>query len=737
VTITPGSGTVNGGATLVVSNGSVATFSVDSVTSTNWKAPPLAGSGTTVFSGLTPGINTSHAAVWGIEPSSALGGTAANFSVLGAASETDTASVVNVDTGTSSTQNPFRIGMLGTPQFQVCYQTPGVGAQGEIVIGSVVTCPNIATTPYAKIIAEISGTLFAGNIERQWAASASQTGDLDEWNTATAAGTGFNILTAWTGVTSTDTTNGGGTKTFAIRGDGIITNGQIPWGSGFFNQNGNGSATTGTYTTTLSSGDFGASPVTGVLNLTDTSTSTTDNSYELNIAPPTTSYHNPLNISVDGFAQLQVCNISGSSHIGIIVMGSIIPCASLSTPTSKFWDMHAGNYPTATFFNTAASGFTSNLVQLQTTQAAGTGFNFLTGCVGASATNGTCSPILWSINGNGMFTGPAVTITGATSGSYVKADGTGYGSLGAISNLTAATGSNTMGTNANYEQVWPWLLTSTTPGLLLGETTSNPSTGTGSILQVATVSGSTAIPFSVAATSSSASCLFQILGGASATTTESCVIPSGYTQSANGFTGTSNTDNVQFSGGLAGSYTSNGQAGGGVFMGSHATNAGSATKGGYAILSAGMLTNATPNAAALEGVVQIQAGYLKGMAIANLGDVVSGTTTAYTVTDCALGAANIIGIADTTTNPIGVITDGLALVKFDGATTIGDNACGPPSATGTAGLAHDNGSTACVLGTAVGVIINNSGTVIIATGTTQTATAMSSTLALVQLHISQ
>jgi hypothetical protein len=200
---------------------------------------------------------------------------------------------------------------------------------------------------------------------------------------------------------------------------------------------------------------------------------------------------------------------------------------------------------------------------------------------------------------------------------------------------------------------------------------------------------------------------------------------------------TANNTNLQVYGGI-GTASVAGAAGGLQLQGSANSSTSSSAKGGFTVLSAGLLSNASPNAAALMGVVQVQEGYLKGSAIANLGDVVCGTTTQFTVTDCPLAAVNVIGIADTTSNPIGVITHGLALVKLDAAiTAIGDVVCAPPASTGTAGLAHDNGTTACALGSALGTIVADSGTITIATGGTTTATAMSTTLVLVSLHISQ
>jgi hypothetical protein len=68
------------------------------------------------------------------------------------------------------------------------------------------------------------------------------------------------------------------------------------------------------------------------------------------------------------------------------------------------------------------------------------------------------------------------------------------------------------------------------------------------------------------------------------------------------------------------------------------------------------------------GVVELGAGYLKST-VANIGDVVCGTTTAFTVTDCSKTgpAVNIVGIATSTSNPISVVADGLAPVKLGGS----------------------------------------------------------------------
>jgi hypothetical protein len=70
-----------------------------------------------------------------------------------------------------------------------------------------------------------------------------------------------------------------------------------------------------------------------------------------------------------------------------------------------------------------------------------------------------------------------------------------FGGPTAISNLTAATASNTIN-NANFAQNWNWLLTGATNGLNISEP-SAATTGTGYLTNISTLAGSTAKPFRV------------------------------------------------------------------------------------------------------------------------------------------------------------------------------------------------------------------------------------------------
>lgn len=364
--------------------------------------------------------------------------------------------------------------------------------------------------------------------------------------------------------------------------------------------------------------------------------------------------------------------------------------------------------------------------------------------------------------GNGVF--GACTAGGAT----------------ALSGLTAATGANTLA-NGNFPQTWNWAQTTNSQaGLTFGETsaatggTLTSTLANQSNVSVSTASASTATPFNVTQGSVTGATAFPIAqfqttwnnagltgqGVVIAVTDTSSTVsstplsvqrPPGSTAFAvdkfgdvaianlSAYGGNSATAAITFCGGTsigqACIANTNGTNGGAIFQGSDNNSTGASAKSGYAILRGGIISAASPNAAALEGVAQLGSGFLKGSAVAALGDVVCGTTTAFTVTDCSHTgpAVNIIGIANTTSNPIGVVSQGQALVKTDGAVTIGDTIC---MGTTTDGQAHDNGTAACATaGTSIGVVLATSGTITQMSGTGTASTAMSTTLPLVQLFI--
>jgi hypothetical protein len=346
------------------------------------------------------------------------------------------------------------------------------------------------------------------------------------------------------------------------------------------------------------------------------------------------------------------------------------------------------------------------------------------------------------------------------------------GGATALSGLTAATGANTIA-NGSFGQIWQWALTGASA---VGITDTESAAATGgtplsqAVRQVSTVAGSTAVPLIVSdsltgsqtlpagyincawnttgivdacllinavnTASGTGSFLFdaQLSGVSKASIDKAGNVAISGSATFGGNSGTANISTCGGSASLCGSNT-NGTTGGLTSQGGDNSSAGSSVKAGYLILRGGFATAATPNAAALEGTTQLGAGYLKGSAIATIGDIVCGTTTAFTVTDCSHTgpAVNIIGIATNTANPIGVVSYGTALVKTDGAVTIGDILC---MGTTTDGQAHDNGTSACATaGTTIGVVIATSGSITQMSGNSTASTAMSTMLPLVQLHI--
>jgi hypothetical protein len=156
-----------------------------------------------------------------IAPLSNVGGSTSSVSITGFLNDTNTAPLVNIDTpaGTSGPQQgALRVGTNGFSQFQVCNSGNGAAAIGYNAFGATVACSGIYQTSPVKNV------FMTGNnghtLIRGWQAGTAQTAPLVQLNTATAAGTGFNYLEGWSGVTGTDTYHTGGTNTWSIRGDG-------------------------------------------------------------------------------------------------------------------------------------------------------------------------------------------------------------------------------------------------------------------------------------------------------------------------------------------------------------------------------------------------------------------------------------------------------------------------------------------------------------------------------------
>ena len=344
----------------------------------------------------------------------------------------------------------------------------------------------------------------------------------------------------------------------------------------------------------------------------------------------------------------------------------------------------------------------------------------------------------------------------------------GGGGSVTLDSILAAAASHTIA-NGNFPQTWNWAQTTASQtAFSFGETSA--ATGAGDFeVGISTLAGSTATPllvtnsltgtqtipavsitptwnttgvatgvfFNVTNTGSGASSIladWQVNGSSQVRWDKV-----GNVYANNSYGGTGAGTNLLFCGGVSGcgSTNTNAQTGSATYLGSDNSGSGSSTKAGAAIFRGGMLTNATPNAAALEGFVQIGAGALKGTTIANVGDVLTASG-ADTLTDCPLGCTAIVGIATNTANPLSYVMYGTALVKLDAAGflgTFGSHICGPPASTGTIGLAHDNGATLCPAGQNIGISLADVGTAVQMSGNSTASTAMSTTLIKVALHI--
>jgi hypothetical protein len=351
---------------------------------------------------------------------------------------------------------------------------------------------------------------------------------------------------------------------------------------------------------------------------------------------------------------------------------------------------------------------------------------------GVQAGTGTAgtSPFTYTATTGGNTSGSATT-AGAGASTTETCGGTGgtssggtnvVGGAGGACNFTAGSGGASTGTGANSNG-----------GSVFFNTGALGTGGSGTAGKVGTFVITTGGTQSSPATAGD---LFEVLASNGAAR---LIVDSNnnlQTTAGSNFETTTTTGAMTICGGQCSTSTAAAGTGFVQMSGTNTSNSTSTAVAGGTFVTGGILTAATPNASALEGVMQVGEGYLKGSAVAALGDVVCGTTTAFTVTDCSHTGpqVNIIGIATSTSNPIVVVTDGQALVKTDGAVTLGDTLC---MGTTTDGQAHDSGGQAScgTAGTSIGIVVAVSGTIRTLTGATNGTTAMSTTLPLVQLHI--
>jgi hypothetical protein len=164
---------------------------------------------------------------------------------------------------------------------------------------------------------------------------------------------------------------------------------------------------------------------------------------------------------------------------------------------------------------------------------------------------------------------------------------------------------------------------------------------------------------------------------------------------------------------IGGTNTGTGPAGNAFTTGGNTSGVGAA---GSAFLQAGKSSGGGQ-----QGLAQVSQAYTVAAALSATFEVVSMTTTADQVQAAALAATNNIGIAQAVGGAgtaISVVTTGKTTVRFDGTPVVGDFACAPPASTGTVGLAHDNGATACPASQKLGIVTGQ----VAGTGSGATAT---------------
>jgi hypothetical protein len=275
-------------------------------------------------------------------------------------------------------------------------------SSGSMATNNLTPCTNFATT-YTDLTGATSCPTNAP-IVLQGSSSCVNVGDnfgnmgvYTAPNSACAGGIScWSYTLTYAGVSS-------GPFTYAPSGGGGSSSSSL-WNA-LLNPTANLNLSMNTFVSDFVYGDFGASPVAGGFTVTDTATSSTDTTPDLNVTVPATSYHNAGIFNIAGFAQLQICNTFGSQHVGITVVGSAIGCPTLShTPVSKFWSLVQTNAHTAGTFYVQPAGYTGNVLQLHAV-ATGSGFNFLTFCPGASAIDASCSAanIVGLMRGDGLF----------------------------------------------------------------------------------------------------------------------------------------------------------------------------------------------------------------------------------------------------------------------------------------------------------------------------------------------
>lgn len=199
--------------------------------------------------------------------------------------------------------------------------------------------------------------------------------------------------------------------------------GGVAW-SALTSSGGNLSVALSTYTTLFTEGDLGSSPVNGLWETTDAASTTTDTSTDFRSSVPAGSYHEAALFDVDGFSDLAVCNVDGTSHVGEVVVGNfssaaLLPCPLLSTtPLNKFTVINNSNNRTEmALVHSSNTGGGGNIMLRFLTASSNSGLLAFSVCAGTTNLDGSCNgTTVASLNDAGLFTGAfAGNLTGNSS----------------------------------------------------------------------------------------------------------------------------------------------------------------------------------------------------------------------------------------------------------------------------------------------------------------------------------
>lgn len=236
--------------------------------------------------------------------------------------------------------------------------------------------------------------------------------------------------------------------------------------SALFLITGNTSMSANASTVTVTLGDYGASPTQTAYGVTDTSTSSTDNTPDFYVMTGSNSFHCSVDFGILGTNQFQVCRQPGPQ--GEIIIGSAVAVSSINqSPFAKFVVMsQTGTHQVERIaqLNTAS---TANMLQLTNATAASSAWYFISGCAGATGGDTGCGSgtTPFSVRGDGFITGSFGA--GATAHGVLLSEGP---ASAAVSTSIGTAGQLLTSNGAGVDPSFQTLTALVNPATTLGDT---------------------------------------------------------------------------------------------------------------------------------------------------------------------------------------------------------------------------------------------------------------------------